>query len=163
LRYRLAITLRIQNLAHAGFQLFTACSTIAAEPIYLGGPVPGQAASDASASKQSILIWGSSSVVGTAAIQLAAASGLIVISTASARSLEYLLSLGATYIFDYSDADVVSRILKAMEETTLVGAYDPISKPDTIAKSPRWCMRAAGESCSRRRVELRLRRRWWGV
>jgi len=157
-----ALATRTGNLAHAGFQLFTACSsTVAAhippgisyanavvlpigfataapglyEPNYLGYSVPGQTPSDTSGEKKSILIWGGSSVVGSSAIQLAAASGLIVITTASAKNHEYLRSLGATHVFDYSDEDVVAKILKAVDGTTLVGAYDAISASDSTTKS----------------------------
>ncbi|KAF2812633.1 zinc-binding oxidoreductase CipB [Mytilinidion resinicola] len=158
----LAIAPRTQNLAHAGYQLFTIVSEVAAahipegipyanavvlpiglataaaglyEPNYLAQPAPGKSTSNASSGKKSILIWGGSSVVGISAIQLAAASGWTIVSTASPKNHELVRSLGATHVFDYSDPDVVANILKAVEGTTLIGVFDAISDPDTSVKS----------------------------
>ncbi|KAF2493252.1 GroES-like protein [Lophium mytilinum] len=158
----LAVALRNQNVAHAAYQLFTICieratahipdgipyanaavlpiglATAAAgiyEPNYLAQPAPGQSVGDASSAKKSILIWGGSSVVGISAIQLAAASGWTIVSTASPKNHELVRSLGATHVFDYSDPDVVAKILKAVEGTTLIGVYDAISDPTTSVKS----------------------------
>lgn len=162
LTYSLAIALRTQNLAHAGFQLHTCAIQFAVariptsvsyaqaavlpiglataasglfEPQYLGLPPPGPTPS-ANAEKRAILIWGGSSVVGSCAIQMAAATGLIVFTTASAKNHEYVRGLGAAYVFDYSNPNIVKEILAAVvgAGVELVGAYDVISEDDTTEK-----------------------------
>lgn len=61
--------------------------------------------------KTPILIWGGSSAVGCAAIQLAKHMGLYpIITTASSKHHETLKSLGADACFDYRDSDVVAKI-----------------------------------------------------
>ncbi len=81
---------------------------------------------------KTILIWGGSSSVGSATIQLAVASGLDVVSTASGKNLDFLKSLGAKHVFDHSSTTVVEDILKSLKGTDFVGAYDAISLPETL-------------------------------
>ena len=78
-----------------------------------------------------ILIWGGSSSVGSAAIQLAAASGLIVAATASKKNHDYVKDLGATHVFDYAQSDVADEIAKVLEGSPCAGAYDAIAENDT--------------------------------
>jgi NADPH:quinone reductase-like Zn-dependent oxidoreductase len=52
---------------------------------------------------RTVLIWGGSSSVGSCAIQLAVASGLDVVVTASPRNFKYCKGLGAKQCFDYHD------------------------------------------------------------
>jgi NADPH:quinone reductase-like Zn-dependent oxidoreductase len=59
------------------------------------------------------LIQGGSTAVGHHAIQLAVLSGLTVYTTASPKNHDFLLSLGATRCFSYSDKDVVEQIKEA--------------------------------------------------
>jgi NADPH:quinone reductase-like Zn-dependent oxidoreductase len=87
---------------------------------------------DAKPTGKTILIWGGSSSVGSTAIQLAVASGLEVISTASKRNLEYVEGLGAKHALDYSEPTVIEDIVSLLKGTKLVGAYDAISTPDTL-------------------------------
>ncbi|KAJ6036893.1 alcohol dehydrogenase [Penicillium herquei] len=61
-----------------------------------------------------ILIWGGSSSCGSAAIQLAVASGLEVVTTASSSNHELVKSLGATHVLDYKDPDVVDQLLSLL-------------------------------------------------
>lgn len=78
---------------------------------------------------KTILIWGGSSSVGGTAIQLATASGLIVLTTASKSNLGYVKSLGARYAFDYrsgSVVDAIEAVLKGHGSRLFVGAYDAI-------------------------------------
>lgn len=81
---------------------------------------------------KTILIWGGSSSVGSTTIQLAAGSGLEVISTASKKNLEYVKALGAKHVIDYAQPTVVEDIVKLLKGTEFVGAYDAISLPDTL-------------------------------
>ncbi|KAJ5587305.1 alcohol dehydrogenase [Penicillium hispanicum] len=62
-----------------------------------------------------ILLWGGSSSVGSSAIQLAVASGLEVVTTASSVNHEYVKSLGATHVFDHKDADVIDKIVNVLK------------------------------------------------
>ncbi|MFY9927072.1 MAG: zinc-binding alcohol dehydrogenase family protein [Streptosporangiaceae bacterium] len=71
---------------------------------------------------QTLLVWGGSTSVGSNAIQLAAAAGYEVITTASPRNFEYVRSLGASQVFDYNSPTVVPDIIKAFEGRTLAGA-----------------------------------------
>ena len=82
-------------------------------------------------SGSSILIWGGSSSVGCSAIQLAVASGLRVVSTASKRNFEYVKSLGAETVVDHSSATVVDELVKALKGSKFVGAYDSIGLPES--------------------------------
>ena len=83
-------------------------------------------------SGSSILIWGGSSSVGSSVIQLAVASGLRVVSTASKHNFEYVKSLGAETVIDHSSSTVVDDLVKALKGSKFVGAYDCIGLPESI-------------------------------
>lgn len=107
---------------------------------YLALPAPS--ASPAQPGEKCILVWGGSSSVGAAAIQLARASGVTVLATASARNLDALRSeLGADHVFDYKSASVVEDIvgavkhLQASRGVEFVGIYDAISEPGTFKEA----------------------------
>jgi len=74
-------------------------------------------------SGKTILVWGGSSSVGTAAIQLAVASGLDVATTCSKRNFEMVEKLGAK-AFDYNSLSVVGDLVAELQKGTFVGAYD---------------------------------------
>lgn len=76
--------------------------------------------------KQGLLVWGGSSSVGTAAVQIAKDMGFVVYSTASTKHHDYVKSLGASKVFDYKDTDVVDQIVKAAKDDAihLKTAYD---------------------------------------
>ena len=69
-----------------------------------------------------LLIWGGSSSVGSNAIQLAAAAGYEVITTASPKNFEYVKNLGASQVFDYNSKTVVQDIVNAFGDRTSAGA-----------------------------------------
>ncbi|KAH6677491.1 oxidoreductase [Halenospora varia] len=83
---------------------------------------------------RSILIWGGSSSVGSAAIQLAVASGLEVVTTASERNFEYCKGLGAEAVFDHRSVDVVADLKYALKSEDVVGSFDAIGSPETTMK-----------------------------
>ena len=57
-------------------------------------------------------------------IQIANNLGYTVLATASPHNHDYVKSLGAKYVFDYKDPDVVSKIRKAAgENLSLVYEY----------------------------------------
>ncbi|KAJ5283318.1 hypothetical protein N7505_001298 [Penicillium chrysogenum] len=60
----------------------------------------------------SVLIWGGSSCVGRFAVQIAAMYKFRVIATCAPSNFDHLKSLGACYVLDYRDEDVVARIRK---------------------------------------------------
>ena len=99
---------------------------------------------DAKPTGKTILIWGGSSSVGSTVIQLAVASGLEVISTASKRNLEYVKNLGAKHALDYSEPTVVEDILGLLKGTEFVGAYDAISTPDSLKPTAEIVSRLGG-------------------
>lgn len=76
-------------------------------------------------SGKTLLIWGGSSSVGTAAIQLAVASGLTVVTTCSPRNVALVEKLGAK-AYDYNSASVVGDLVEELKKGSFVGAYDAI-------------------------------------
>ena len=71
---------------------------------------------------QTVLIWGGSTSVGSAAIQLAAAAGYEVVTTASPRNFDHVRRLGASQVFDYNDANVVETMVKSLGKREMAGA-----------------------------------------
>lgn len=80
--------------------------------VKLGLPLPSF---DPESTGKSIVIWGGSSSMGCTAIQFAVAAGYEVIATASPANFELVKGLGATYVFDYRDPDIVGRIAKVLK------------------------------------------------
>ncbi|KAK7032764.1 chaperonin 10-like protein [Favolaschia claudopus] len=77
-----------------------------------------------------ILVWAGATAVGQYTIQLAKLSGLRVVTTASPKNHELLKTLGADAVFDYRDAEVVSKI-RAWTDNQLAHAVDCISDATT--------------------------------
>lgn len=71
---------------------------------------------------KTVLIWGGSTSVGSAAIQLAAAAGYDVVTTASPRNFDYVRGLGASQVFDYNDEKVVAKLVTYLSNRDVVGA-----------------------------------------
>jgi NADPH2:quinone reductase len=65
---------------------------------------------------ETVLVTGASGGVGTAAVQIAAATGAKVFGVASARNRDYVRGLGASEAFDYNDSDWVSRLKESVPE-----------------------------------------------
>ncbi|RFU31127.1 hypothetical protein B7463_g5208, partial [Scytalidium lignicola] len=74
-----------------------------------------------------VLIYGGSTSVGNLAIQYAKLSGLTVVTLASKRNHDWLLSLGADAVFDYNDADVAKKV-RECTDNKLEFALDTISE-----------------------------------
>lgn len=97
---------------------------------YLGLPYP---TTSPKPTGKSILINGASSSVGAVAVQLAVASGLKVITTASPKNHDLAVSLGATEVFDHRDPDIVEKLVKALKSAgEFAGVYDAIAGPETL-------------------------------
>jgi NADPH:quinone reductase-like Zn-dependent oxidoreductase len=79
------------------------------------------------------LVWGGASSVGATVIQLAAASGLHIVTTASSANHEFVLSLGAEDIFDYRSPSVIEDIVSKIKPMNLNGIYDAIGDERSFA------------------------------
>ncbi len=86
---------------------------------------------------KSVLVWGGSSSIGSIAIQLVAAAGYKVITTASAKNHEYVKALGATAVFDHSDPNVTSLLIEALKGSDCAGVYDCIGTDERGSASNR--------------------------
>ncbi|KAF5569572.1 zinc-type alcohol dehydrogenase [Fusarium phyllophilum] len=66
-----------------------------------------------------LVIWGSATSVGMAAIQFARAARVSsIIAIASSKRHEYLKTLGATQSFDYNDTNVIEKVKSALQSTS---------------------------------------------
>ncbi|GAB7362959.1 hypothetical protein MBLNU230_g3255t1 [Neophaeotheca triangularis] len=82
---------------------------------------------------KTVVLWGGSSSVGILVTQLAAASGIDVVSLASAKNHELCKSVGAKAVVDYKSATVVDDVVKAVKDlpsSEFVGLYDAISEKE---------------------------------
>lgn len=95
---------------------------------------------------RTVLIWGGSSSVGSCAIQLAVASGVDVVVTASPRNFQYCKDLGAKECFDYHNSDVEDQIVKALEGQTVVGAYHAVGADGAVQACARIVDRTKGKA-----------------
>ena len=83
------------------------------------------------------LVWGSSSSVGTAVVQIASSLGFTVFAVSSPQHHDYAKKLGAKAAFDYKDPNVVDNIISAIksENTGLDYVYDTISENGSSIQS----------------------------
>lgn len=72
---------------------------------------------------KSVLVWGGASSVGSNAVQLAAAAGYKVVSTASPKNFEVVRALGADAVFDYKSDTAVRDIVQELDGSEFAGAY----------------------------------------
>ena len=77
---------------------------------------------------ETILIHGGAGGVGGFGIQLAKNAGKTVITTASARNHDYVSSLGADYVIDYSEQNVKERVLEITNGRGVDAVLDTVSK-----------------------------------
>lgn len=79
-----------------------------------------------------ILIWGGATATGTLAIQVAKlAFGLKVITVSSPKNFDYLKQLGADYVFNYHDSDVIQQI-KAAAKGEIKFGLDTVSTKESF-------------------------------
>ncbi len=69
-----------------------------------------------------VIVTGGATSVGSNAIQLAAAAGYNVITTASPKNFEYVRTLGATHVFDYKSKNLVHQMAEVLQGREVVGA-----------------------------------------
>ncbi|KAK9850306.1 hypothetical protein MYU51_012189 [Penicillium brevicompactum] len=129
---RLAAALPSHLSFEDGAVMPLAISTAAAGlylPEYLGLPLPS---SEPNPTNKILLIWGGSSSVGATAIQLATASGMKVIATASQSNHDFVKSLGAVEVFDYKSPQVMQDLVSRLQHSELVGIYDAIGETSSL-------------------------------
>lgn len=148
------------NPAHSGFQLYPVAPAALTAPIPssisfhqacvlplaistaayglyqpLKLPVPPASASSAPkpGSNGVIVVWGGSSSVGCVTTQLATASGLAVVATASQKNFGFCKEMGAQKVVDYNSGDVVKEAVAAVKELggSFKGVYDAIGDDAT--------------------------------
>lgn len=97
-------------------------------------PLPSAEAPNPAGKGKVILVYGGSSSVGSAAIQLAAGSGVAVVTTCSPANFDFVKSLGAHSAVDYRSESVVADVVKAIEAagSEFAGVYDAISEKSTV-------------------------------
>ena len=76
------------------------------------------------------LVWGASSSVGSAAVQIARSLGFTVYAVASPHHHSKVREWGASHVFDYNDANVVKNIVDAANKSnqTIQYAFDSIAE-----------------------------------
>ncbi|KAH7123199.1 zinc-binding oxidoreductase CipB [Dactylonectria macrodidyma] len=79
-----------------------------------------------------ILVWGGSSSIGCSAVQLAVASGLDVIATASKHNFKLVKGLGARVVFDYHSSTVIEDIVREMQGTHTPRCFDCVGLPVSL-------------------------------
>jgi NADPH:quinone reductase-like Zn-dependent oxidoreductase len=84
---------------------------------------------------ETILIHGGTGGVGTIAIQVAKAIGARVITTSRARDHEFVRSLGADAVIDYTSADYVDAVAEMTQGKGVDVVFDTIGG-DTLTRSP---------------------------
>lgn len=107
----------------------TACAGLYLES-HLNLPLPLTDKSEKNG--KTVLIWGGASSVGATAIQLAAASGVTVITTASSANHGFVKSLGATIALDYKSPTVVEEIANSLNKNDFIGVYDAIGEDSSF-------------------------------
>jgi NADPH:quinone reductase-like Zn-dependent oxidoreductase len=79
-----------------------------------------------------VVVYGGSSSVGAAAIQLAANAGYRVIATASAANLDLCREAGASEIFDYKSPSIADDIAAAVGNDRFKGLFNAIGIPESF-------------------------------
>jgi NADPH:quinone reductase-like Zn-dependent oxidoreductase len=92
--------------------------------------------SEARKKPEVLLLWGGSSSVGSSVIQLAVASGYHILTTASPANYQYAKDLGASFVVDYHNPDVIDILISLVQAHgwTVVGAYDAIGSDGTVSQ-----------------------------
>ncbi|EPX71493.1 dehydrogenase [Schizosaccharomyces octosporus yFS286] len=99
----------------------------------IGLPMPRADGSANPTRRKWFLVWGASSSVGQYAVQFAKLGGCDVVATCSPKNFKLVEKLGATFVFDYHDSQVVEKIKQATNDSVFFG-FDAISLSHTITK-----------------------------
>ncbi|VTT68137.1 unnamed protein product [Fusarium fujikuroi] len=98
------------------------------------------------ASKTPLLIWGGNTTVGYFAIQIAKLYNIEVATTCSPKNFDKMRQAGATYVFDYNDEDVVSKIRSALPN--LQHVFDTVGNETSSATAARSVSQPEGVLCT---------------
>ncbi|MGD6792659.1 zinc-binding dehydrogenase [Metabacillus indicus] len=82
---------------------------------------------------ETILIHGGAGGVGGFGIQLAKAAGKTVITTASERNHDYVLSLGADHVIDYTKEDVKAKVMELTGGRGVDAVLDTVGRDNATA------------------------------
>ena len=142
------LALETKKTANASFQNYTVVSAAATAPLphsmsfeeasvlplslstaaaglyqseYLNLPLPSH---NPKSTGKTLLVWGGSSSVGASVIQLAAASGVEVVATASKRNFDLVRKLGAREVFDYTSPSIVGDLTAYLSNKDVAGGFD---------------------------------------
>ncbi|KAL8737628.1 MAG: hypothetical protein Q9181_001501 [Wetmoreana brouardii] len=66
---------------------------------------------------EGFVVWGASSSVGSAAVQIAHSLGYTVYAVCSPRHHDNVREYGASHVFDYNDANVITNIVNAAKKS----------------------------------------------
>ncbi|MCS5713294.1 zinc-binding alcohol dehydrogenase family protein [Herbiconiux sp. CPCC 205716] len=102
-----ALPLAVSTAAVALFQ---------GDQLGLAHPAPG-----AAPRAETVVVWGGGTSVGLNAVQLAAAAGYRVVTTASPANHALLRELGAAEAVDYRDSDAVAKVVAAVGGQPVAG------------------------------------------
>lgn len=141
-----AVVSKIPNgLAYTSAAVLPLSVSTAAAGLYMTSalglalPPAPSAGAGATADKKrgTLVLWGGSSSVGSSVVQLAAASGYDVVATASPSNYGYVKGLGASYVLDYHNPDVVGILALLLRGlgSRVVGVYDAIGTLTTVGQS----------------------------
>jgi NADPH:quinone reductase-like Zn-dependent oxidoreductase len=122
------------SMSFAEGSVFPMAFATAAIALFVNLKIPKPPAVLENADKTALLVWGGSSSVGSAAVQVAKNLGLTVFATASPANHDYVKSLGATEVFDYRDKSVAQNILDAAKKRGLqvTKVFDSISENGSL-------------------------------
>ncbi|KAM0712025.1 hypothetical protein Q7P37_011119 [Cladosporium fusiforme] len=79
-----------------------------------------------------VVVYGGSSSVGCAAIQLAYNAGYRVIATASTRNFDLCRKCGASDVFDYKSPSIASDLAAAVGNGSFKGLFNAIGVPESF-------------------------------
>jgi NADPH:quinone reductase-like Zn-dependent oxidoreductase len=79
-----------------------------------------------------VVVYGGSSSVGLAAVQLAVNGGYRVIATASPKNFDLVRQGGADEVFDYKSPTLADDVVKAVGDNKFQGLYNAIGIPESF-------------------------------
>ena len=79
-----------------------------------------------------VVVYGGSSSVGLAAIQLAVAAGYRAIATSSPKNFDLVRKAGASEAFDYKSPSLPGDIANAVGSDSFIGLYNAIGIPESF-------------------------------
>jgi NADPH:quinone reductase-like Zn-dependent oxidoreductase len=99
---------------------------------YMGLEFPSLDSSKAGSKGEVVVVYGGSSSVGCAAIQLAVNAGYRVFATASAANFDLCRECGASQVFDYKSPSIAEDIAAALGQDRFIGLYNAIGIPESF-------------------------------